>query len=85
MSHLSEKGAAALAHCRAIVGGEHDPFSAVWRDMPERERAFWLQFSNLSTLYKAAEWGAIPGAAKCTLRNTLYRGAKRLQVVAAAL
>lgn len=75
---------AGLAACRAIVGGEADPFASVWADMPETERAFWLSASRRSTHYAKAKWPAIPGEVRCTIKANLYRAANRAAVLLAS-
>jgi hypothetical protein len=52
--------------------------------MPEVERVFWLQASRRSTGYAKAEWTAIPGEVRCTIKCNLYRAANRAAVLLAA-
>jgi hypothetical protein len=74
-----------LTACRKVIGGECDPFAAVWRDMPEAERAFWLSASRRSTHYaKADAWASVPGEVRCTIKANLYRAANRASVLLAA-
>jgi hypothetical protein len=70
---------------RAIIGGEFCPFAMVWKEMDEAERRFWLHYSRLSSNYASYRYSAIPGEHRATLQNTVFRGAKRLQVIAEAL
>lgn len=72
-----------LIAARAILGGEGDPFTAEWRGMPEVERAFWLSASRRSVLFAKAEWTAIPGEVRCTIKANLYRAAQRAAVLLA--
>lgn len=53
--------------------------------MDERERAFWLQYSRLPVAYAKTDFPDIPGDSRCILKNNLYRGAARLQLIAGAL
>lgn len=73
-----------LTACRRIVGGEADPFAAVWRDLPEVERAFWLNVSRRSIHYAKSDWQAVPGEVRCTIKANLYRAAQRAAVLLAA-
>jgi hypothetical protein len=73
-----------LTACRKVIGGECDPFAAVWRDMPEVERAFWLQASRRSPHYAKSEWLAVPGEVRCTIKANLYRAANRAADLLAA-
>lgn len=74
-----------IAKARAVIGGEFDIFGVVWKEMDAEEQGFWLQFSRLSRNYAGWNWGSIPGEKRAILKNNLYRGAKRLQVLAVAL
>lgn len=73
------------AKIHAVLDGEYDPFSLVWIEMGPEEQGFWLQFSRLSRNYAGWNWLSIPGDKRSILKNNLYRGALRLQVLAKAL
>lgn len=66
-----------LSACRAVIGGEADPFAAVWRDIPETEQAFWLTVSRCSKWHAGKPWRDIPGDIRCKIKANLYRAAKR--------
>lgn len=72
-----------LVKAREILGGEGDPFTAVWREMPESERVFWLRASRRSEHYGKAKWPEIPGDVRCTIKANLYRAAQRAAVLLA--
>lgn len=80
MPAITEAGRAAIVKCRAIVGGEFDAFAPTWRDMAIREREFWLDASRLPKRWAQRDkWQDIPGDVRCTLKNNLYRAAKRAE------
>lgn len=81
----SATAARGIAAARAIIGGEHDPFGAVWAEMPEVKRRFWLHYSRLSERYSTYKWTAVPGEHRAVIKNNLYRGAVELQSLLAAL
>lgn len=72
-----------LVKSREILGGEGDPFSHEWSQMPETERGFWLRASRRSEYYAKAKWTEIPGEVRCTLKANLYRAAQRAAVLLA--
>lgn len=74
---------AGLIAARAILGGEGDPFTFEWSQMPEVERAFWLSVSRRSQHYAKARWPDIPGEVRCTIKANLYRAARRAAVLLA--
>lgn len=66
----------------AKTGMQADGIAAEWRTMDEREREFWLKVSRLSTRYAtAAEWFALPGDVRATVKNNLYRAAQRARQI----
>lgn len=84
MSGLADAAVpAGLAKCRAILrdGGPADPVAVEWQAMDERERGFWLHYSRLSLSYSAASWRDIPPAMRATLKNNLFRAAKRAEAI----
>jgi hypothetical protein len=81
----AEGGRKYLEKCHAIIGGEFDKFGAVWADMPEQKRRFWLHYSRLPERYSTWEWSAIPGESRAIMKNNLYRGAVELQSLLTAL
>lgn len=82
MQAATDYGRAKLAECAGIVGGTADPFAAEWRRMSATERDFWLNASRLSRgLAHQSDWSKIPADVRSTLKNNLYRAAKRAETL----
>jgi hypothetical protein len=79
------ESATGIARCRAILGGEADPFAYVWDTIiPEDERVFWLGAARLNRFDSRKPWRDLPGDTRCRLKNALYRAASRASVLLAA-
>ena len=79
---LTDKGREALAKCRAIIGGEADPFSVEWREMSHGEREFWLKASRLSVRWAREDsWTSIPSEDRARVKSVLYRAARRAEAL----
>lgn len=74
---------AGLAKCRAIIrdGEQADAIAVEWSGMDRREREFWLHYARLPAAYAERFWRDIPGAARATLKNNLFRAAKRAAAI----
>jgi hypothetical protein len=79
---ISAKGRAVLDEFWQRIKGEPSGLVDEWKAMTEAERLFWLRASRLSpTWAKHPDWLAIPGDIRTTLKNNLYRAAKRAQTI----
>lgn len=73
-----------LAACRAILGGESDPFAHEWDSLAESERTFWLSAARLNRFDARKPWRDLSGDTRCRIKNALYRAAQRASVLLAA-
>lgn len=79
---LSDKGRAVLAQFHQLQGTEPSGLVEEWRNMAERERVFWLNASGRSKHYAAqADFNRLPGDVRATIKNNLYRAAKRAETI----
>lgn len=71
-----------LAACRALLGGvEADPLALSWAEMQVNEREFWLGVSRLSKGRAVLRWRDIPQSERATLKNNLFRAARRAELI----
>lgn len=73
-----------LAACRAILGGESDPFAHEWDSLAESERTFWLSAARLNRFDARKPWRDLTGDTRCRIKNALYRAAQRAKLLLAA-
>lgn len=73
-----------LAACRAILGGESDPFAHEWDSLDENERTFWLGAARLNRFDARKPWRELAGDTRCRIKNALFRAAQRASVLLAA-
>lgn len=70
-----------LAACRAILGGESDPFAHEWDSLAESERTFWLSVARLNRFDASKPWRYLTGDTRCRIKNALYRAANRASLL----
>lgn len=75
---MQARAAAAIAKCRAIIGGEFDPFGPVWDAMLPEKRRFWLHYSGQGGRLSGKLWRELPGDARCRIKAQIYRGAAEM-------
>lgn len=81
MTAALPRSATALAECRAILGGSHDPMARVWDSLTPEERAFWLAAARLNRFDAGRAWVDLSGDARCRIKNALFRAAERASVL----
>ncbi len=81
MTAALPRHATALAQCRAILGGTHDPMAREWDGLTGEERAFWLGAARLNRLDAGRAWADLSGDTRCRIKNALFRAAQRAEVL----
>ena len=76
---LSEKGRAALAKCREILGGTADPFAVEWSAMSRTERRFWLHYARLGAALSDKFYGELSDEHKRMIKAAVRKAGQRSQ------
>ncbi len=64
-------GVAALARCRAILGGTHDAFRPLWDGFSDRRRCVLLGLAGRRGLYSGRRWCDLPGDVRADVRRAV--------------
>lgn len=62
-------GALALAQCRAIVGGQADPFGRFWDQADRAARKVLLWSAGLDIDHMCSQWGELAGAHRAQIKR----------------
>lgn len=62
-------GAAALAQCRAMLGGEFDPFGRFWDQSDRAARSVLLRIAGQPAFCESRQWSELAAEARASIKR----------------